>query len=185
MQLSTKLQEIVDAISSDRAMLIEEVKELNPSQIDYKPSEDHWSISDVLHHLALADEANVKLFRMLVSQARERGLPADPSPDESVLGCLDHIKEGASNQKAKAPERVAPRSHLAPEESIARLGAAREKLIETVGHLSGYDLTSLTFPHPYFKDLNAYQWLLIAGWHEGRHIAQIGRIKSHPGFPAS
>jgi len=185
MQLSAKMKEIVDAISENRAMLMREVAGLDPSQVDYKPTEDHWAICDVLHHLTLADEANVKLFSLMASQARERNLPADPSPDESVLRCLDQIIETASNTRARAPERVAPRSHLAPEAAIARLRAAREKLLELIGQLSGYDLTNLTFPHPFFKDLNAYQWLLLAGWHEKRHIDQIGRIKSNPGFPSS
>jgi hypothetical protein len=185
MQLPRKLQQIVDAIAENREALLKEIEGLTESQFDFKPSDDHWSISDVLHHLALSDEANVKLFSIMVSQARERNLPADASPDESVLNSLDQIKRTAENQKARAPERVVPRSHLPAKESLARLGAARAKLLDAVGQLGGYDLALLTFPHPFFKDLNGYQWLLIAGWHEGRHVAQVGRIKSAPGFPAS
>ncbi|HWP43301.1 MAG TPA: DinB family protein [Blastocatellia bacterium] len=184
MGLSRKLQEIVDAISKDRELLLAEVEGLTEAQLDYRPSDDHWAISDVLHHLALSDEANAKLFALMASQAREKELPADPTPDESVLGCVDHIKQAAANQKARAPERVKPRSHLPAQESLARLHAARAKLIETVAQIAQLDLSSLTYKHPFFDELNAYQWLLIGGWHEGRHVAQIGRIKSHPGFPS-
>ncbi|HET9531801.1 MAG TPA: DinB family protein [Blastocatellia bacterium] len=183
MGLSRKLQEIVDDISSHREAVLKEVEGLSQSQLEFKAADDQWSISDVLHHLALADEANVKLFTLMNAQARERDLPKDATPDESELGCLNHIKQTAS-ARATAPERVAPRTHLPASESLARLGAARGKLLDIVGQISGYDLAHLTFPHPFFKDLNGYQWLLIAGWHEGRHLAQIGRIKSQPGFPA-
>ena len=185
MELTRKLQEIIDAISRERETLLREVEGLSEAQLEYKTADDRWAISDLMHHLALSDEANVKLFAIMASQAREKDIPKDTAPDASALGCIDHIKEMAGNRPARAPDRVAPRTHLPVEESLARLAGARQKLIEKVGELSGYDLTQLSFPHPFFKDLDGYQWLLLAGWHEARHTAQIGRIKSHEGFPAS
>jgi hypothetical protein len=32
-------------------------------------------------------------------------------------------------------------------------------------------------PHPRFKDLDAYQWLLLNGAHGRRHTAQIAEVK--------
>lgn len=185
MQLTKKLQELVDKISNDRASLLQAVEGLSESQLDHKPAEGQWSITDILHHLALADEANVKLTQIMLKQAEEKSLPPDPSPDASVLDCLDQFREPMS-KPMKAPSRVDPLSHVPAEESLARLKTAREKLLENISKLSAYDLDQLSYPHPVIgQPFAAHQWLLLAGNHEGRHSAQIKRIKTGEGFPAS
>ncbi|HKY05618.1 MAG TPA: DinB family protein [Blastocatellia bacterium] len=182
MQLSRKLQEIVDSNARDRRSLFDSVSGLSASQLGYRPSDGEWSIEDILHHLAISDEANIKLASIMLRQAEEKNLPADPTPDESVLNSLDSLKEGLA-QKVKAPDRVAPRSHLPAAESLARLEASRTKLNDAIERLASYDLDQLRWPHPFLGDLNLYQWLMMAGRHESRHTAQIDRIKSAPEFP--
>jgi len=184
MQLTKKLQELVDKISADRDSLLQSISGLNQSQLDYKPAEDEWSVADILHHLALSDEANVKLTFIMLRQARENSLPADPCPDESVLNCLDQFREVMS-KKMKAPVRVEPLSYVPPQKSLARLKASREKLLENINLLTAYDLNQLSFPHPFMGPFTGHQWLVLAGWHESRHTAQIGRIKASEGFPLS
>jgi hypothetical protein len=56
-------------------------------------------------------------------------------------------------------------------------------MLQSIEQLSPYDLTQLKYPHPFLGELDMYQWILIAGGHEGRHVAQIKRIKSEAGFP--
>lgn len=180
--MTKKIQEIADKISDYREALLGSITGLSEAQINFRPDEDQWAIADILHHLALADEANVKLSGLFFKQIQEQSAPADPSPDESVLDCMDKFRDSL-NVKAKAPERVAPLSHLPAQESLVRLRASREKLIEAMNGLGGYDLNRVSFPHPLLGPLNGYQWLMIAGLHESRHAAQIDRIKSAEGFP--
>lgn len=184
MQLSKKLQEIVDAISSDRQALLDSINGLSDSQLDHKGSDEEWSISDILHHLALTDEASAGLAHLMIKKASELDLTPDSTPEVSALNCLDHIHETARTSRFQAPDRVAPKSHLPASESLARLKASREKVLAAVERLAPYDLTQLTYPHPIGGDFNMYQWLLMAGFHESRHAAQIRRIKSQPGFPS-
>jgi hypothetical protein len=33
-----------------------------------------------------------------------------------------------------------------------------------------------TFPHPYFGEMTAVEWLILAGGHEKRHTDQIRRL---------
>ena len=184
MPASKKIQEVLDQISKQRQGLLAASSGLSEAQLDYKPAEDQWSITDILHHMALTDESSVRLAGMMLKQAEEAKLPADPTPEASVMGSLDEFMPKLSGSKVQAPDRVAPRSHLPAAESIARLMASREKVVETWQHLGEYDLSTVTYPHPLLGDLNAYQWLIIAGRHESRHTDQIGRIKADPGFPA-
>ena len=183
MQASKKLQEVLDQISYQRQGLLDASSDLSEAQLDYRPAEGGWSISDILHHMALTDESTAKLAANMLKQATEKNLPADPTPEASVLGSLDDFTSKIAGGKFQAPERVAPRSHLASSEAIARLKTSRETVVATVSQLSAYDLTGLTYPHPVLGDLNGYQWLIIAGKHESRHTAQIARIKADPGFP--
>ena len=183
MPLSKKIQELVDAISSYRQALLDSISGLNEAQLDYKAEGAAWSITDILHHLALTDEANAKLTSRMLKQAQALSLPPDPTPDETVLNSLDSYSDLLRNTKAQAPEFVAPQSHLPVDQSIARLKASREKFLESVEQLGQYDLSQLTYPHPLLGNLNMYQWILISGGHERRHNAQIGRIKAEAGFP--
>jgi hypothetical protein len=183
MPLSKKVQEIVGVLSTTRQALIDSVSNLNEAQLDYRSEDGVWSIGDILHHLALTDEANLKLTSNMLKQAEAMKLPEDSTPDDSALGFMDVIAERTRGARLQAPDFVAPRSHLPAAESLTRLKASREKIMEIVERLAPYDLTQLKHPHPLAGELNTYEWLLIAGGHESRHKAQIERIKSQEGFP--
>jgi DinB family protein len=185
MPLSNKTRELVDSITGSRQALLKHVSDLSEAQLDYRSQEHPWSISDVLHHLALTDEANAKLTSVMLKQARADQLPLDAAPDASELHCLDGVMPGLNEGKFNAPDRVTPREHLPAAQSLARLEASRARMLENLEELSKYDLRKATYPHPVAGDFNGYQWLLIAGGHESRHVGQIKRIKSQENFPSS
>ena len=183
MPLSKKLQELVDKISRQREKLLESVAGLSDAQMNYRTGETEWSISDVLNHVSLTDEANAKLTSNFLKRARASSLPPDPSPLESMINSMDEIFPRMDGAKFQAPEFVVPHPHAPVDESMARLKASRERMLANVEQLDGLDLSVLTFPHPFAGALNAYQWILMAGAHEARHAAQINRMKSQPEFP--
>jgi hypothetical protein len=183
--LTPKTQEILDRGDADRAGLLASVAGLSREQLDFRPSAESWSIGEVLHHLALAHEATAKLMSIMVRRARDENVPRDPEPERSVLSAIDGVVPGVEEGKASAPDRVVPQSYLAPEEALARLEASSRRVVGAVETLSAFDLSSLRFPHPFFGELDAYQWLLVTGWHERRHTKQIERIRASAGFPES
>jgi hypothetical protein len=183
--LSPKLKEIVDAISRDRRALVSSVEGLGPDQTDFRPLPGSWSIDDVLHHLALAEEASAKLVSFLHERAVKESVGPDPSPGTSVLHAIDERVEGASDQKAQAPDRVKPRSKVEAKAALARLSAARVRILESLEALSAFDGSKLTYRHPFFGELDLYQWLLVGAWHERRHTRQIERIQASSGFPGA
>jgi len=184
MTLSNKLQELVDRISRQREKLLASISGLSDAQLNHKQSDDTWSISDVLNHVSLVDEANAKLTSNMLRRARAENPPPDSSPDASELHSLDEIFKVMSVSKFQAPEFVAPHTHSSVEESLGRLQNSRERMLANVQQLNGFDLTGVTRPHPFAGALNSYQWILIAGAHEHRHAEQIERIKAQPGFPS-
>jgi hypothetical protein len=182
-RLSPKAKEVVEAITRDRKGLVDSVNGLSPRQTDFRPREGSWSIDDVLHHLALAEEASAKLMSIFRERAIQAGMGEDPTPDASVLPSLAPIVAGAEGSKASAPDRVTPRSKVEAPLALARLDAARRRILENLPELFPLDCAKLTHRHPFFGELDLYQWLLVSGWHERRHTRQIERIKSDPLFP--
>jgi DinB family protein len=183
MPLSKKIQEIVDRNSHIREKVLGSISDLNEAQLNYKSEGSKWSICDIVHHLALTDEANAKLMSNLLKRARAESLPPDPSPESSEIHSADEVFARIAEPRFQAPDRLAPQSHLPVEESLARLNASRVRTLEAVEELASYDLSRLTFPHPFAGDLNAYQWMLMGGGHEYRHGEQIKRMKALPDFP--
>jgi hypothetical protein len=183
--LSPKAKEVVESISRDRLGLRESVRDLAPEQMDFRPAPGSWSIDDVLHHLALAEEASAKLMAFLHERALKESVGPDPEPDASVVRSIDSILEGVdgADGKASAPDRVTPRSKVEAPLALARLESARSRILESLESLSPFDGRKLTYRHPFFGELDLYQWLLIGGWHERRHTRQIERIKGNSGFP--
>lgn len=182
MTLTHKLQELIDHISRQREDLVSSVSGLSEAQLNHSP-DGSWSICDVLHHVAIVDEANAKLTSNMLKRARSDQPPPDNSPDGSELHSLDEVLAVMHVSKFQAPEFVTPKSHATVEESLTKLKASRARMLENLEQLDGLDLGGLTFPHPFAGPLNAYQWILIAGAHEARHAAQIGRMKASSGFP--
>jgi hypothetical protein len=181
--MSPKAREVVQSIARDRLGLLEAVKDLAPEQTDFRPEPGSWSIDDVLHHLALAEEASAKLMAFFRERAAKEAVGPDPSPGSSVLHSVDGLVGGADGQKAPAPDRVTPRSKVETPLALARLESARGRLLESLEPLSTLDSAKLTYRHPFFGELDPYQWLLVGGWHERRHTRQIERIKRDRGFP--
>jgi len=184
MPLSNKLQELVDRISDNREKLLQAVSGLSDVQLNYKTEDTAWSVCDVVNHVALADEASAKLTSNMLKRARANNLPPDSSPDASEIHSMDEIFPRMNAGKFQAPEIVTPHPDSPVDDSLARLKASRERMLANVEQLDGYDLSGLTFPHPFAGPLNVYQWILAAGAHEYRHAEQINRMKSQPGFPA-
>jgi hypothetical protein len=183
MPLSKKIQDIVDRNSHIREKVLGSITDLNETQLNYKPEGGDWSICDIVHHLALTAEANGKLMSNLLKRAREDKLPPDSSPEGSEIHVADEVFARMAEPKFQAPDRFVPHTHLPVEESLARLKASRDRTLAGMEELAGYDLSQLTFPHPFAGDLNAYQWMLMAGGHEHRHGEQIKRMKALPDFP--
>ena len=127
----------------------------------------------------------LRCFLALLRLHVPRGIGADPTPDESKLNCLNEALAPMRNTRAQAPAFVTPHNHLPADQSLARLSESRTRMIEGIERLADYDLSQLKYPHPLLGELDMYQWLLIAGGHEGRHVAQIGRIKAAAGFPSN
>lgn len=144
---------------------------------DARLSKDRWSVAEVIEHCATVEKAVTKLFAFRLQEAVAGGLRKDP--DSSSL--WEQRYEAMfldRNRRVNAPERSHPSGALNAEQAWHEHEAARLAFIAVLDQYDGYALQDLTFPHPLIGELNFYQWVYAAGWHEARHALQIREMIS-------
>ncbi len=136
-------------------------------------AEGTWSIQMIAEHIAIVDEGMMRICSKLLSKAEAEGLTGDGMAQ--VSSSFTERAAAASETKLKAPEMVEPTGRVSIAEIISRLNLNDEQWAGLRKKFNSFDASKHTFPHPYFGDLNAQDWLLLRGGHEMRHIRQIGR----------
>ena len=146
---------------------------VSPDEATKTPDDGSWSIQQIVEHLALVGGGTVRICTKLVDGARADNKPSDGS--FSLSDEFNHRSEMAAAAKIEAPERVVPSGTVPIAESVQKLEEARTALNGLQPDMERFDLSGHTFPHPFFGELTAAEWLVIAGGHEMRHTLQIQR----------
>jgi hypothetical protein len=119
------------------------------------------------------------------TQAGDETHAADAAPTTTTARpfkpfSLDGLVEMIKDKKLTAPEQVRPNGQVALADSLANLQQTRAAVESFRPRLETADLEAATYPHPFFGDLNASQWLAFIGHHEARHLRQIERLLDEP-----
>lgn len=150
-----------------REALLNEVAGLSDEEINRKPSDNEWSIKQVLEHLYLFElevikSVQIELENGEVVEVKERPIHLTVNRDIKV----------------EAPNNVKPGEEFATMDELKQnLASSREKLQEFVKSVDKRLLEQKSLPHPGFKRLSLAQWIEFIGWHEKRHILQIKEVK--------
>lgn len=170
--LTQRLAEIVEYIQAARVELENFVQSVPDALSQQRPAPDRWSVADNLEHLALIEDGCGRMISNIVKQVRAEGSPPEPD-SSSLLDCLDQYQIPSATRTVPAPDRVQPTSNVPVQLSMQNLRQARARLLQAVHDASGLDLTRGSVPHPLFGPFNGYQWLLLLGQHERRHMRQM------------
>jgi hypothetical protein len=180
------LHEIVDFIGGTRRELLAAADGLTAQQLDYQPGPDRWTIGQLLEHVAATETRMAHTMAQVAAQALERGRLPSPGIDMVDLAVFVELRTRVAGVRFQAPKEVVPSGGLGLTELVARLEAARTRLLDLLPLLAAHDMTSVGFPHPLLGDtFNLYQWLFFMGGHETRHRRQIESIKEAKGFPGT
>jgi hypothetical protein len=168
-----RLQELTDYVAGVRAELTDWVHATAPEALLRTPGEGKWSATQVIQHLGKVEGSVTKALEGMFAQALAEGFPADPA-DSSVLGALDKYRVvDRSGRRLDAPPPFHPDAIPDFDANWNSLLAVRQQTLAAYGTVDGRDLTRIAFPHPFFGPLNAYEWLLLVGQHERRHLDQM------------
>ncbi len=176
-------QERTDAIKyleDTRKKFLTSIKGLSEAQWKFKAAPDRWSVAEVAEHIALSEDMIFGLISKQIMQS-----PAAPEKKELVKGKDEMLRKNITDRtkKGQAPEQLKPLNKWATQaELVKAFDASRANTAKYV-KTTQEDLRSHFMSHPAFKELDAYQWLLLLAGHSERHTLQILEVKADPNFP--
>ncbi len=137
----------------------------------------HWTPAQIVWHVAKVERGVARLFERLDAAIPVTAtVPPGPRPDQ-ILTILDKYNFLDRSRKIDAPEGIRP---PAPElvdlvAERARWTDGRAQLFAAMRH-SGPRLSLMRFDHPIFGPFDGWQWALMIGRHEQRHMLQLHEV---------
>lgn len=169
-QTVDEIYDVNDKIRQKFKALLNDV----PSELAASEGADGtWSIQMIVEHISIVDEGMMRICSKLLSKAEAEDLTGDGTAQ--VSSSFTERAAAASDTKLKAPEIVEPTGRVSIAEILSRMETNDEQWVGLREKFNSFDASKHTFPHPYFGDLNAQDWLVLRGGHEMRHIKQISR----------
>jgi uncharacterized damage-inducible protein DinB len=172
-------ESLLTHLQQTRQAFLDSISGLSDAQWTFKAGPDRWSIAEVAEHIAISETTILHLVTDQIMKGP--AVPRSPSSvsDEKLLAwLLDRTS------KFQAPEMLKPTGRWATRDALTKdFLAAREKTATYVRTTTD-DLHGHAGPHPVFKMLDGYQWVLLLSGHSARHTAQIEEVKASAGYPA-
>jgi len=166
--------DIYSANEKAREALLAAVRGVTADDATALPDGEEWTIRQIVEHLSMVDAGISRICSKLLEEARALGKLSNGTV---TVSADFHEKSGEiDNVKIEAPERVQPAGNVTIAEALQRLNANRPAYEAMRSDLEKYDLSGPKYPHPYFGDITAAEWLIVAGGHEHRHAKQIERM---------
>ena len=170
------IAEIYDGNAKIRARLKQTIENLTDEQLNFRTDETTWTIREIVEHIAIVEGGIAKICAKLLHESGEENLPNDGNANISADFLAKTATSDRRTTKLSAPDRVKPSGARTIEESFAKMIENGEILNQLQAGLETINTQKAKFPHPYFGDMTATEWLLLVGGHERRHIDQIEEI---------
>ena len=166
-------QRLLAHLEMTSGWLRDEVSGLSRDQVSFKPSQDAWSVREVLEHLVLVAP--------IYWDDLQDALKAPPTTMRSAFTDADILWYGIDRgRREKAIPSEVPKGK--PRELSALLAEYQrhhDRLVEYVQETND-PLRAHMVPR---QGSDAYQWALLITTHEQRHILQIRELKRAKRFP--
>ena len=167
------MQRTLKRLDSTHEKLIATVTPLSAQVFSQRPSENEWSVSEILQHLYLVEERVIKELEKELAGAPQR------------LGLLRRLVPTAivSSRmiKVKSPRAVAPTETPEKEKGLADYNQTRTRLKSLCATHGRQRLQQTVFTHPFLGKISGVAAVSFLGYHEQRHLKQIhevlGRLK--------
>ena len=153
---------------------------LSTAQMQFKPSAEEWSVSQVLEHIILTEKM---LFEMMKEQMKK---PANTERRSEIQVTDDQVLAGITDRssKVKASDELQGKGkYTTPEAAMEDMISQRQMILEYIGKTTTKELRNRVNDSP-FGAVDAYQGLLFIAGHTARHTLQIEEIKADEGFPS-
>ncbi len=158
--------------------LVREVSGLSENQLNWKPADSVWSISNCLEHISLSEK---NIFDWAMTTLSE---PANPAKRAELKYDDEAIKKMVTDRsfRAQAAEGFRPTGQLGNSSNSLAIFKERRKAAIKYIKSTKDDLRNHFGSTP-MGLVDTYQVLLFLAGHSRRHTLQIRELKAMPGFP--
>lgn len=155
-------------LDSVHQKLIEIVYPLDPELYSQRPTDDEWSVAEIVHHLFLVEDRVMKeLERAIAREPQRVGFLRRLIPTSIVSVRLIRVK---------APKAMNPLEAPAKALAIENYNRARNSLKKLCTTHGRDRFRKLVFKHPFLGDIDGVATISFVGYHERRHYKQIREV---------
>ncbi len=170
---------LVDNLARTRDFIIEETRNLSPSQWVFKEAPDRWSINQVVEHLGIWELLFDREISMSLSAGPQPELAKIAKPDSTYLNFLLEEKVHITTDFTKPFTYTVPLGLNDGKSNVTRLVKMRDECIAYVG--TTHEDLRLFFQRA--GRGNIHQVCINIFGHTDRHLRQIRKIKQHKNYP--
>jgi hypothetical protein len=174
-----RLAAVIAHADNARTELLAAVDAIPEPLREARPTENAWSVAEILEHLSRVEKGIAKLVALKVGEMQTMPEPPREAPEMVPLALekFDHLTDRGFY--IEAPERVLPKGEMSAEAARAVLLETRGILLDQLHASDGLALSGVLHPHPAFGPLNLYEWVYFIGGHEQRHTEQVREVAAH------
>jgi DinB superfamily len=159
---------VVRRLDSTHDKLLRTIKPLSTEIYTSRPSEDEWSVAEIVHHLCLVERRVFKeLGKALAQTPRQVGFLRRFVPVSIV---------GLRLIRVKAPEGVTPSNPPEKDETISAFNDIRGQVKKLYEEQGKDRLNQIVFKHPFLGELSGMAAVNFIAYHERRHYKQINEV---------
>ena len=147
---------------------------LTESQLSTLPDDEKWTISQIVEHVSMVENGIMRICAKLLEKAKAEGQLSDGKVKFS--DAFGARSAEIATMKLEAPEFVHPKNERSVVDSLASMDETMNGLVELRPLFEEFDGDTHKFPHPFFGDLSAVEWLALCGGHKARHLKQINNL---------
>jgi hypothetical protein len=157
---------------------------LSPSQLNWQPRPEAWSIGQCLDHLRIGNEFLLPAISAALEGHGQRPVNEISPGWFSRWFIRSFIAPNPGGARARAPGKIQPAGQVAPSvlEGFLRSTEAARGLVRQA---SSYDVNRIRYVNPFFPLLRftVGVGLEIVAKHATRHLLQAETVRQSAGFP--
>lgn len=159
---------------------------LNDRQLNWRPQDDKWSISEIIAHLIVSGTQYLEEIRPAIKSAGEKKLTGEDPLRYSLMGKLMiNMMEPPSKMKMKSPRSFIPGQTGARENMTEEFVQIQEDFIASIQSARQLDMNKIKLRSPAVRQLklSLTEALGVNAAHQRRHLWQIEEMMRSDHFP--
>jgi hypothetical protein len=162
------VNKIIKRLDSVHQKLLDTVLAVDPERFKQRPTENEWSVAEIIHHLQLVEER-------VISEV-EKGLAGPPQKAGLLARFIPPSIAASRLLRVKAPKAVVPTSSPEKQAAIDNFEATRKRLKELCAKAGPQRLGQIVLKHPFFGRIDGTAAVSFVSYHELRHYKQIREV---------